>query len=45
MAEAVPGGFGRSGVGRLHGIKELNDFLETKHVNLEAVSIKPSVAL
>ena len=29
MAEAVTGGFGRSGIGRLHGIEELNDFLET----------------
>ena len=28
LAEAETGVLGRSGVGRLHGIEELNDFLE-----------------
>tara|TARA_R110001599_G_scaffold347637_1_gene574105 strand:- start:965 stop:2428 length:1464 start_codon:yes stop_codon:yes gene_type:complete len=36
IAEAETGGYGESGLGRLHGIEALNDFLETKHVYLEA---------
>ncbi len=36
IAEAETGGYGHSGVGRLHGVEGLNDFLETKHVYLEA---------
>lgn len=34
-AEAETGGYGRSGLGRLHGPEGLNDFLETKHIHLE----------
>jgi len=36
IAEAETGGYGESGLGRLHGIEALHDFLETKHVYLEA---------
>lgn len=36
MAEAETGGYGESGMGRLHGPEALHDFLETKHVYLEA---------
>lgn len=36
FAEGETGGFGHSGLGRLHGVEGLNDFLETKHVYLEA---------
>ena len=36
IAEAETGGYGESGLGRLHGIEALNDFLETKHIYLEA---------
>ena len=32
IAEAETGGYRESGLGRLHGIEGLNDFLETKHV-------------
>lgn len=32
LAEVETGGYGESGVGRLHGIEALNDFLETKHI-------------
>ena len=35
IPEAETGGFGHSGLGRLHGVEGLNDFLETKHVYLE----------
>ena len=35
FAEAETGGYGQSGLGRLHGIEGLHDFLETKHVYLE----------
>jgi len=35
FAEGETGGFGQSGLGRLHGVEGLNDFLETKHVYLE----------
>lgn len=35
FAEAETGGYGQSGLGRLHGIEGLYDFLETKHVFLE----------
>ena len=35
FAEAETGGFGRSGMGRLHGPEGLHDFLETKHIYLE----------
>ena len=35
FAEGETGGFGRSGLGRLHGPEGLNDFLETKHIHLE----------
>jgi betaine-aldehyde dehydrogenase len=38
LAEAETGGFRESGTGRLHGVEALNDFLETKHVYLEAES-------
>lgn len=36
LAEAKTGGYGQSGLGRLHGVEGLNDFPETKHVYLEA---------
>jgi len=39
FAEGETGGFGQSGLGRLHGIEGLNDFLETKHVYLEAGTV------
>lgn len=32
MAEAETGGYRESGLGRLHGLEGLNDFLETKHI-------------
>lgn len=35
MAEAETGGYRESGLGRLHGIEGLSDFLETKHVYQE----------
>ncbi|MDH3263260.1 MAG: aldehyde dehydrogenase family protein [Paracoccaceae bacterium] len=35
FAEAETGGYGQSGLGRLHGLEGLHDFLETKHVYLE----------
>jgi acyl-CoA reductase-like NAD-dependent aldehyde dehydrogenase len=39
FAEGETGGYGQSGLGRLHGIEGLNDFLETKHVYLEAGAV------
>ena len=36
FAEGETGGYGQSGLGRLHGPEGLDDFLETKHVYLEA---------
>ena len=36
FAEGETGGYGQSGLGRLHGVEGLYDFLETKHVYLEA---------
>lgn len=39
FAEGETGGFRQSGLGRLHGVEGLNDFLETKHVYLEAGQI------
>lgn len=38
-AEAETGGYRQSGLGRLHGIEGLDDFLETKHVYLEAGTV------
>ena len=35
FAEAETGGYGKSGLGRLHGVEALQDFLETKHIFLE----------
>ena len=35
LAEAETGGFRESGVGRLHGMEAMNDFLETKHIYYE----------
>lgn len=35
FAEIEVGGFGESGLGRLHGTEALDDFLQTKHVFLE----------
>ena len=32
IAEAETGGYGESGLGRLHGVEALRDFTETKHV-------------
>lgn len=37
FAEAETGGFKQSGLGRLHGVEALTDFLETKHIFSEAV--------
>lgn len=36
LAEVETGGYRESGIGRLHGIEAMNDFLETKHVYYEA---------
>lgn len=36
FAEGETGGYGQSGLGRLHGPEGLNDFLETKHIYLES---------
>lgn len=36
FAEGETGGYRQSGLGRLHGVEGLNDFLETRHVYLEA---------
>ncbi len=35
LAEVETGGYRESGIGRLHGIEAMNDFLETKHVYYE----------
>ena len=35
IAEGETGGFGQSGLGRLHGPEGLYDFLETKHIYME----------
>lgn len=40
LAEAETGGYGQSGLGRLHGIGGLDDFLETKHIYLEAGAVR-----
>jgi betaine-aldehyde dehydrogenase len=39
FAEGETGGYRQSGLGRLHGVEGLNDFLETKHFYLEAGAI------
>ncbi len=36
MAEVETGGYRESGIGRLHGVEAMNDFLETKHIYYEA---------
>ena len=36
FAEAETGGYKQSGIGRLHGVEALNDFMETKHIYLES---------
>lgn len=38
LAEVETGGYRESGIGRLHGMEAMNDFLETKHIYLEAES-------
>ena len=38
LAEVETGGYRKSGISRLHGIEAMNDFLETKHIYLEAES-------
>ena len=40
FAEAETGGYGRSGLGRLHGPEGLHDFLETKHIYMETGGIQ-----
>lgn len=40
FAEAETGGYKESGVGRLHGVEGLNDFLETKHTYMETGAIR-----
>jgi acyl-CoA reductase-like NAD-dependent aldehyde dehydrogenase len=42
LAEGETGGYRQSGLGRLHGVEGLNDFLETKHVYLEAGVVTPA---
>ena len=42
FAEAETGGFKQSGLGRLHGLEGLADFLETKHVYSEFGRVGPS---
>ena len=37
-AEVETGGYRESGIGRLHGIEAMNDFLETKHIYYEVES-------
>ena len=39
FAEGETGGYGQSGLGRLHGVEGLNDFLETKHVYMESGTV------
>jgi betaine-aldehyde dehydrogenase len=39
FAEGETGGYGRSGLGRLHGPEGLHDFLETKHIYMEAGTV------
>ena len=34
-AEAETGGYRESGMGRLHGLEGLSDFMETKHIYAE----------
>jgi len=36
LAEVETGGYRESGIGRLHGIEAMNDFLETKHIYMES---------
>ena len=36
FAEVETGGYRESGIGRLHGLEAMNDFLETKHIHLES---------
>ncbi len=36
FAEAETGGYKQSGIGRLHGVEALSDFMETKHIYLES---------
>ena len=42
FAEGETGGYGKSGLGRLHGPEGLHDFLETKHIYMEAGVIPQS---
>jgi acyl-CoA reductase-like NAD-dependent aldehyde dehydrogenase len=35
MAEAETGGYRESGLGRLHGLEAMNDFMQTKHIYYE----------
>lgn len=42
FAEGETGGYGKSGLGRLHGPEGLHDFLETKHIYTEAGVIPQS---
>lgn len=36
ISEGETGGYRQSGLGRLHGAEGLNEFLETRHVYMEA---------
>ncbi len=40
FAEIETGGYRESGMGRLHGVEGLDDFLETKHIFLESGQIE-----
>lgn len=42
FAEGETGGYGKSGLGRLHGPEGLHDFLETKHIYMETGTIPQS---
>jgi NAD-dependent aldehyde dehydrogenases len=43
FAEGETGGYRHSGLGRLHGVEGLHDFLETKHMYLEAGQVGPGL--
>ncbi|MCS4505587.1 Phenylacetaldehyde dehydrogenase [wastewater metagenome] len=42
FAEAETGGFGESGVGRLHGAEAMAEFLETKHIHETVGHVEPA---
>lgn len=38
MAEVESGGYRESGIGRLHGLEAMNDFMQTKHIYYETAA-------